>query len=33
MPKKTKFRKINNFKIEFEEYTRKEKEIKCNIVK
>ena len=28
---KDKLRKINNFKIEFEEYTRKEKEIKRNI--
>ena len=28
---KDKLRKINNFKIEFEEYTRKEKEIKRKI--
>ncbi|MEB3025387.1 MULTISPECIES: hypothetical protein [unclassified Parvimonas] len=28
---KDKLRKINNFKIEFEEYTRKEKELKRNI--
>ena len=28
---KDKLRKINNFKMEFEEYTRKEKEIKRNI--
>ena len=28
---KDKLRKLNNFKMEFEEYTRKEKEIKRNI--
>ena len=28
---KDKLRKINNFKIEFEEYTRKEKELRRNI--
>ena len=28
---KDKLRKLNNFKIEFEEYTRKEKELKRNI--